>query len=103
MGCTLLEAMQGLERIPEDVRGLVGGVVRELANVRGAAAVALGGSYARGTQRPDSDVDLAIYCLEGTPLVTEGVCELAARLTGRADPQVSRLHGWGRWVNGSPG
>lgn len=36
-------------------------VLKELEPVPGVAAVVLGGSYASGTQREDSDLDLAIY------------------------------------------
>ena len=33
----------------------------ELSRVPGVHAVALGGSRARGTHRPDSDIDLGLY------------------------------------------
>lgn len=36
-------------------------MAHELAHVPGVRAVALGGSRARGTHRPDSDVDLGLY------------------------------------------
>ncbi|RVX41729.1 nucleotidyltransferase-like protein [Nonomuraea polychroma] len=36
-------------------------VAARLAGVPGVAAVVLGGSRARGTHRPDSDIDLGLY------------------------------------------
>src|SRR6266542_561199 len=36
-------------------------LIEQLAHLPGVVAVALGGSRARGTERPDSDWDLGIY------------------------------------------
>ena len=44
-------------RIPPEVAQLVA----ELGAVSGVVAIALGGSRATGTARPDSDWDLAVY------------------------------------------
>ena len=41
--------------------GPVAALVRELARLPGVAGVALGGSRAAGTHRPDSDWDLGLY------------------------------------------
>jgi hypothetical protein len=41
--------------------GFVDGIATRLAELPGVLAVSLGGSRARGTHRPDSDWDLAIY------------------------------------------
>ncbi|MET9306120.1 nucleotidyltransferase domain-containing protein [Streptomyces cellulosae] len=68
-----------------------------LQEVDGVVAVALGGSRARGTHRPDSDVDLGLYYR--APLDTEALRRLAAELTG-ATMEVTEPGGWGPWVNG---
>jgi len=67
-----------------------GHVAERLSSVPGVTAVALGGSRAAGTQRPDSDWDFSLY------------------YRGRFDPQdlralgwpgeISRIGGWGGGV-----
>jgi hypothetical protein len=68
-----------------------------LASVPGMVAVVLGGSRARGTHRPDSDVDLGLY-YRGS-LDVDALRALAARLTG-GPVEVTEPGGWGPWVNG---
>lgn len=68
----------------------------ELCAVRGVRAIALGGSRARGTHRPDSDVDLGLYVdVEVDIAALEGV---ARRWTG-ADASIAPRGGWGPWVD----
>ncbi|PWD51058.1 hypothetical protein C8046_10765 [Serinibacter arcticus] len=69
----------------------------DLATVRGVCAVALGGSRARGTHRPDSDVDLGIYY--SGELDLRALEALAAHWAGAAVP-VAPPGGWGPWVDG---
>ncbi|MBY8881460.1 nucleotidyltransferase domain-containing protein [Actinacidiphila acidipaludis] len=68
-----------------------------LAAVDGVVGVCLGGSRARGTHHPDSDVDLGLYYRK--PLDTGALRALAAELTG-ADVAVTEPGGWGPWVDG---
>lgn len=72
-------------------------IARRLAEVDGIVAVALGGSRARGTHRPDSDVDLGLY-YRGE-LDVEALRELARQVTGEPT-EVTEPGGWGPWVNG---
>ncbi|GLZ78973.1 nucleotidyltransferase [Actinorhabdospora filicis] len=67
-------------------------VAARLTQVPGVVAVALGGSRARGTHRPDSDIDLGLYY--------RGDLDVTAlrELAGRAD--ITEPGGWGPWVNG---
>jgi predicted nucleotidyltransferase len=65
-------------------------VADRLGNLPGVEAVALGGSRARGTHRPDSDWDFGLYC------------------RGHFDPQTLRDIGWpgevfevGSWSKGA--
>lgn len=69
----------------------------ELCGVRGVRAVALGGSRARGTHRPDSDVDLGLYIDSDADLA--GVSSVASGWTG-APVVLSGRGGWGPWVEG---
>lgn len=69
----------------------------KLASVGGVVAVVLGGSRARGTHRPDSDVDLGLYY--------RGALDVAAlrALAGEmadAPADVTPPGGWGPWVDG---
>jgi predicted nucleotidyltransferase len=71
-----------------------------LANVSGVQGVVLGGSYARGMARADSDIDLGIYYSEESPLSIGGIREIAAAVSDLPNPVVSELFEWGPWVNG---
>ncbi|MFI5806937.1 nucleotidyltransferase domain-containing protein [Streptomyces sp. NPDC051561] len=72
-------------------------MAERLTAVRGVRAVALGGSRARGTHRPDSDWDLGLY-YRGDVDVPQ-LAALAAEFTG-APVEVAGPGGWGPWVNG---
>ncbi len=79
---------------------VVGGLVERLAAIDGVVAVALGGSYARGTQRPDSDIDLGLYYREASPFAIEAVRRIADEIDDSGQPVVTDFGRWGRWVNG---
>lgn len=68
----------------------------ELCTVRGVRAVALGGSRARGTHRPDSDVDLGLYV--DADLDRAGLARVASGWTG-SPVEVADRGGWGPWVD----
>ncbi len=73
----------------------VGELARQLAALPGAVAVALGGSRATGTHRPDSDWDLGLYYRGSQrPLRTADV-----RALGH-EGHVSELGEWGPVVHG---
>ncbi|MFG1694963.1 nucleotidyltransferase domain-containing protein [Nonomuraea sp. NPDC049309] len=73
------------------------GIALRLLEVPGVVAVALGGSRARGTHRPDSDIDLGLY-YRGR-LAVDRLRALAREITG-SDTDVTEPGGWGPWVNG---
>lgn len=75
-------------------------LVTQLKSINGLRAIVLGGSYARGDQRPDSDLDLGLYYAEDQPLDIAQVRELANALNDTPDPTVAEPGGWGPWVNG---
>jgi len=91
---------EGWRRLGAERAGWVQDLVRELAALPGVAAVALGGSFARGRARPDSDVDLGLLYRDERPIHVSAVRALAARWHDTASPVVSDLHEWGAWVNG---
>ncbi|MGW1868884.1 nucleotidyltransferase domain-containing protein [Streptomyces mauvecolor] len=75
----------------------ISAVAERLTEVPGVRAVALGGSRARGTHRPDSDWDLGLY-YRGD-LDVSALARLAEETTG-ARVEVAGPGGWGPWVNG---
>ena len=73
----------------------------ELSKIPGVVAVVLGGSFARRTARPDSDVDVGFYYSEDTRPEIEAVRRCAEQISvAHAPPTVSSYYGWGPWVNG---
>ena len=68
----------------------------ELCVVPGVRAVALGGSRARGTHRPDSDVDLGLYVDANVDL--DDLERVAGRWTS-GDPSIEPRGGWGPWMD----
>ncbi|SRR6266568_181930 len=75
-------------------------IVDKLKNVKGIKAIVLGGSWASGTQRPDSDIDLGLYYSEDRPLDIDHIRKIASELNDFPNPIVTDLGGWGKWVNG---
>jgi predicted nucleotidyltransferase len=75
-------------------------VVLALQRASGVKAIVLGGPYARGRARLDSDIDIGLYYDDATPLDLSVVAEVAGELNDTPNPVVSGLYGWGRWVNG---
>jgi nucleotidyltransferase-like protein len=76
-------------------------VADELVAVPGVVAVLLGGSRARGTARPDSDVDLGLYYRP--PLDVDALRLLARTLAGGrggGEPELTGPGAWGAWVDG---
>jgi hypothetical protein len=82
-------------------------VSQRLSKIEGVVAVVLGGSWARGDAKPNSDIDLAMYYHPEKPLNIEQLRMLADELEG-ADPKLERykergptqLGGWGPFING---
>jgi hypothetical protein len=75
-------------------------IVASFKHVYGLRAIVLGGSYASGSQRPDSDIDIALYYNEREPLDVEHIRSIGVLLNDIPDPIVTDLGGWGTWVNG---
>jgi len=86
--------------LPPAKLSLVEEIVAALSRVEGVVAVALGGSYARGTAKPTSDVDLGVYYLEDHPFRIEDVRSVASRFDQRKELAVTNFYEWGPWVNG---
>jgi predicted nucleotidyltransferase len=84
-----------------DHKDLQNQIAARIQTVPGAAAVVLGGSRARGTASPDSDIDLAIYYHPDQPLDLAALSRLATDLDDDHRPNLlTPIGGWGPWING---
>jgi predicted nucleotidyltransferase len=88
-------------RLAMDIDTLVQYIVDEIKTVSGVKAIVLGGSRARGTHTPSSDIDLGIYYASSQPLGLDALSKIATKLDDehRADV-VTGFGGWGPWING---
>lgn len=75
-------------------------VVAQLKAVPGVRGVALGGSHATGTARPDSDIDLCLAydAAQGFDLVALNA--LCCELDDSGHAEATAPGGWGPWVDG---
>lgn len=77
-------ALDPLSSLPPPKRALLDAIVAALRPVPNLAAIALGGSLARGTHRPDSDLDIGLYYRPATPFSIETIRGIARDF---ADPR----------------
>jgi predicted nucleotidyltransferase len=89
-----------LNQLSPKQRDLVTALAQRLGALRGIQAVALGGSYARGRARPESDIDLYLYYPATAPFSVQDLRDLAESVNDAPGPVVTDLFGWGPWVNG---
>ncbi len=84
-----------------NVQAIIDKTVTALNEVPGVVGVVLGGSRARGTNRPDSDIDIGIYYDSAYPLDLIGMGSIATRLDDtHRENIIAPPGGWGEWVNG---
>jgi hypothetical protein len=87
--------------IPEGKRRNIKELISSLSQVKGIKAIALGGSYARGTAKPESDIDLGLYYSDVDLLDISNIKEIVIRTSLPNKPStVTGLYEWGPWVNG---
>ncbi|KOP66620.1 DNA polymerase subunit beta [Bacillus sp. FJAT-18019] len=76
-------------------------ITEELREIPGVIGVVLGGSRAKGTAKPDSDIDIGIYYDETQGFKVENIAKIAKRLDDEhRDGIITSLGEWGTWVNG---
>ena len=86
-------ALRGIELSGLDLPGMA----ERIAAVPGVVGVVLGGSRARGSHRPDSDVDLGLYYRDAIDLAR--LRHLAVEVAG-PNAELTDHGGWGPWVDG---
>jgi predicted nucleotidyltransferase len=80
---------------------LLEALVAALSAVPGVAAIALGGSRARGTATASSDYDIGLYYRADRPIDTAALGRVVAQLDDRgAAASVTPIGGWGPWIDG---
>jgi len=84
-----------------DTQTIINTIIERLKYIGGVNAIVLGGSRARGTHTPKSDIDLCIYYHPAHPLDLSALERVAAEIddshrTGLITP----IGGWGPWING---
>jgi len=89
-----------LADIPEGKRLILDGLVDRLSGLQGMAAIALGGSYANGTQSETSDMDIGLYYRESQPFSISDIRRIAEDVSVDGKPTVTGFYEWGAWVNG---
>ena len=76
-------------------------IVSRLQSIQGIAAIALGGSRARGNYTKKSDVDLGIYYNPENPIDLIALNRLASELDDDHRPNlITPIGEWGKWING---
>jgi len=86
--------------LPAELRPAVADLAATLAGQPGVEAVVLGGSWARGRARPESDVDLGVLYREARPFDVATLRAALRRHHAAGEPEVSELFAWGPFVNG---
>lgn len=87
--------------IPANKRHELQRLVKLLSQVAGMKAIVLGGSHARGSARPESDIDIGIYYSDTAPLDITAIKQIADEVSKKDTlPTVTQFYEWGAWVNG---
>lgn len=84
-----------------EVDSLIQRITEELREVPGVIGIVLGGSRAKGTAKPDSDIDIGIYYDESQGFKVENIAKVAKKLDDEhREGIITSLGEWGAWVNG---
>jgi predicted nucleotidyltransferase len=92
--------IDNIPNLPEGKQSLLERLVERLRQVRGMAAIVLGGSYASGTHHEASDMDIGLYYSEAKPFSIAEIRQIAEDVSVNEMVTVTGFYGWGPWVNG---
>jgi hypothetical protein len=83
-----------------EIKNVLDKAVSVLSGLPGIQAVVLGGSRARGTHSPSSDIDIGIY-YDSLSLDMDMLNQAAQKVDdNRREKLITQPGGWGEWVNG---
>ncbi|GAB6085151.1 nucleotidyltransferase domain-containing protein [Alkaliphilus crotonatoxidans] len=89
------------EKILDTVENILIAVKNRLKDIKGVEGIVLGGSRARGTHRPDSDIDIGIYYDESVGIDIKELNDAASELDDERRSNIIVPPGaWGEWING---
>jgi len=84
-----------------NVENTISTIVKSLKQINGITALVLGGSRARGTESPNSDIDIGIYYNSEKGLDIAQLRQIAAVMDDeRRENAVTEIGEWGPWING---
>lgn len=84
-----------------DIQATLDKIIRALVEAPGIIGIVLGGSRARGTHRPNSDIDIGIYYDSEVEFDPSSLNPTASMLDDAHRPElITPLGAWGEWVNG---
>lgn len=84
----------------DEIKAILNKIVTVLSAVPGIQAIVLGGSRARGTHSPASDIDIGIY-YDGTMLDIAALTKATQTVDDEhRENLIAPPGGWGEWANG---
>jgi hypothetical protein len=84
-----------------NVQSTISNIVDSLKHINGVSALVLGGSRARGTESPNSDIDIGIYYDSEIGLDITRLRQVAALIDDdHRDNLITEIGDWGPWING---
>lgn len=83
------------------VQKIIKYVAKNLEDVSGIVGIVLGGSRARNTHRPTSDIDIGIYYDESAGFDVQELGKIATQIDDEnREGLITSLGEWGPWING---
>ncbi|HET7003462.1 MAG TPA: nucleotidyltransferase domain-containing protein, partial [Puia sp.] len=86
--------------LSQNKRSLLNDIVNDLKKIKGVVAVVLGGSYAAGAAKENSDIDIGMYYSKENPFSISDIQSTANKYSANGIPTVTDFYEWGPWVNG---